>query len=161
MPLSRSIGQKSTFSEHGHVAYQIKWNHEMQQHGSNYFARRPPPPPPMPLTRSIGQKSTYHIEENHECSNMVTNIYRDTNSTNLPCLPSVWSGDTSDSRNFSSKCFCMKLRNPACRLSQGFFSGVSGAVIRPLSQWQMPTFFPNLNKKKSQSEGHFYVNQYS
>ena len=44
---------------------------------------------------------------------------------------------------------------------QGFFSGVSGAVIRPLSQWQMPTFFPNLNKKKSQSEGHFYVNQYS
>ena len=31
--------------------------------------------------------------------------------------------------------------------TQGFFSGVSGAVIRPLSQWQMPTFFPNLNKK--------------
>ena len=30
---------------------------------------------------------------------------------------------------------------------QGFFSRVSGAVIRPLSQWQMPTFFPNLNKK--------------
>ena len=29
----------------------------------------------------------------------------------------------------------------------GIFSGVSGAVIRPLSQWQMPTFFPNLNKK--------------
>ena len=42
-----------------------------------------------------------------------------------------------------------------------FFSGVSGAVIRPLSQWQMPTFFPNLNKKNSQSEGHLYVNQYS
>ena len=40
------------------------------------------------------------------------------------------------------------------------FSGVSGAVIRSLSQWQMPTFFSNLNKK-SQSEGHFYVNQYS
>ena len=29
----------------------------------------------------------------------------------------------------------------------GIFSGVSGAVIRPLSQWQMPTFFPNFNKK--------------
>ena len=29
-----SIGQKSTLSEHGHVAYQIKRNHEMQQHGS-------------------------------------------------------------------------------------------------------------------------------
>ena len=25
----RSIGQHSSFSEHGHVAYQIKWNHEM------------------------------------------------------------------------------------------------------------------------------------
>ena len=40
----RSIGQKSTFSEHGHVAYQIKWTHEMQQHASKYFARRPPSP---------------------------------------------------------------------------------------------------------------------
>ena len=30
-----SIGQESTFSEHGHVAYQIKGNHEMQQHGRN------------------------------------------------------------------------------------------------------------------------------
>ena len=30
-----SIGQKSTFSEHGHVAYQIIGNHEMQQHGRN------------------------------------------------------------------------------------------------------------------------------
>ena len=26
-PLTRSIGQKSTFSEHGHVAYQINGNH--------------------------------------------------------------------------------------------------------------------------------------
>ena len=39
-----SIGQNSTFSEHGHVAYQIKRNHEMQQYGSKYFARRPPSP---------------------------------------------------------------------------------------------------------------------
>ena len=28
-----------------------------------------------------------------------------------------------------------------------FFSGVSEAVIRPLSQWQIPTFFPNLDQK--------------
>ena len=43
----RGLGQKvkSTFSEHGHVAYQIKGTHEMQLHGSKYFARRPPPPP--------------------------------------------------------------------------------------------------------------------
>ena len=26
-PLTRSIGQKSNFSEHGHVAYQINGNH--------------------------------------------------------------------------------------------------------------------------------------
>ena len=31
--------------------------------------------------------------------------------------------------------------------NQGFFSGVSGAVIRPLSQWQIPTFFLNLDQK--------------
>ena len=43
--LMESIGQNSVFSEHGQVAYQIKGNHEMQQHGSKYFARRPPPPP--------------------------------------------------------------------------------------------------------------------
>ena len=32
---------------------------------------------------------------------------------------------------------------------QGSFSGhgVSGAVIRPLFQWQIPTFFPNLDLK--------------
>ena len=30
-----SIGRKSTFSEHGHVAHLIKRNHEMQQHGHN------------------------------------------------------------------------------------------------------------------------------
>ena len=35
----------STFSKHGHVAYQIKGKHKMQQHSSNYFARSPPNPP--------------------------------------------------------------------------------------------------------------------
>ena len=35
-----SKGQNSTFSEHGHVSYQIKGNHQMQLHGSKYFARR-------------------------------------------------------------------------------------------------------------------------
>ena len=51
-PLTLGLGSKgviSTFSEHGHVAYQIKWNHEMQQHGSKYFARRP-------LSTSIGDR---------------------------------------------------------------------------------------------------------
>ena len=27
-----------TFLEHGHVAYQIKWNHEVHQNGNNYLA---------------------------------------------------------------------------------------------------------------------------
>ena len=35
-----SIDQKSSFSELGHVAYQIKGDHEMQQHGNKYFYRR-------------------------------------------------------------------------------------------------------------------------
>ena len=41
-----TIGQNSTFAEHGHVAYQFKGNQEMQQHGSKYFAHRPPAPRP-------------------------------------------------------------------------------------------------------------------
>ena len=69
----------STFSEHGHVAYQIKWNHEMQQHGSKYFAHRPPLPPDPSGMGSIGQKSTfsehgdvaYQNKRNHEFSNMI------------------------------------------------------------------------------------------
>ena len=35
--------------------------------------------------------------------------------------------------------------------SQGFFLVSSGAEIRPLSQWDLGVFFPNL-KKKSQSQ---------
>ena len=41
LPHTSSPWSKSTFSEHGHVAYQIKGNQQMQQHGSKYFARRP------------------------------------------------------------------------------------------------------------------------
>ena len=74
-----SIGKNSTFTEHGHAACQIKWNHEMHQHGSKYFAHRPPS---HALTRSIGHKATfsehghvaYQIKGNHEFSNMVANI---------------------------------------------------------------------------------------
>ena len=29
-----SKGHNTTFSEHGHVEYQLKGNHKMQQHGS-------------------------------------------------------------------------------------------------------------------------------
>ena len=40
-------GQKSTFSEYGHVAYQNKMKSQMQQHDSKYFAGRHPPPQTM------------------------------------------------------------------------------------------------------------------
>ena len=35
MPLTQSIGQKSTFSDHVHVAYQIKGNHEFSNMVAN------------------------------------------------------------------------------------------------------------------------------
>ena len=38
----QQIGQKSIFLEHGHVAYLIKMESRMQQHGCNYFAPSPP-----------------------------------------------------------------------------------------------------------------------
>ena len=43
LPMTLGVGQNSTFSEHGHVAYQIKWNQEcsIEQHGSKYFVPRP------------------------------------------------------------------------------------------------------------------------
>ena len=56
-----SIGQKSTILEHGHVAYQIKWNHEMQQHGNmvaNSLPADPPPPPPPATAQGDGVNRT-------------------------------------------------------------------------------------------------------
>ena len=47
-----SIGQNQTFSENGHIVYQIRRNHKMQQHGSKYFAGRPLPGPGYGLNRS-------------------------------------------------------------------------------------------------------------
>ena len=67
-----SIGQNSHFSKHGHVEYQIKWNHEMQQHGNKYLASRPP------IGRNIFVSEhghvAYQIKGNHEFSNMVSTI---------------------------------------------------------------------------------------
>ena len=37
-------GQKSTFSEHGHVAYQVKGNHECSNMVANILPADPPPP---------------------------------------------------------------------------------------------------------------------
>ena len=80
-PRVGSIGPISTFSEHGHVAYQIKINGNqlMQQHGSKYFAHRPllihPHPPDhgfrvnrLNSTFSAHGHVAYQIKENQECS---------------------------------------------------------------------------------------------
>ena len=47
-----SLGQNSTCSEHGHDAYQIKGNQQMQQYGSKYFACTPLPGPAVGDKRS-------------------------------------------------------------------------------------------------------------
>ena len=73
-------GVGSTFSEYGHVAYQIKANHEMQQLVSKYFACRPPlPDPGNGVTRSKFNffrtwSCNNQIKESHKCSIMVANI---------------------------------------------------------------------------------------
>ena len=41
-----SKGQSAPFSEHGHVAYQIKWNPKCINMVANILP--PPPPPPSP-----------------------------------------------------------------------------------------------------------------
>ena len=69
-----SKGQNSSFSEHDHVAYQIKGNHKMRHHGSKYFARRPPPTPRPKGMGSKGQvnflehgHNPYLIKVNNNC----------------------------------------------------------------------------------------------
>ena len=75
-----SKGQNTTFSEHDHVAYQIKGNQQMQQYGSKYFAGRPLPDPAV-----WGRKVKIQLFQNMimfhiklkgitKCSSMVANI---------------------------------------------------------------------------------------
>ena len=55
-----SKGQNATFSEHGHITYQIKRNQAMQQLSSNRFACRPIPPATLPTTLGDGVRVNYH-----------------------------------------------------------------------------------------------------
>ena len=76
-----SEGQNSTFSEHGHVAYQIKENHKCSNMVANILPRDAPHALTMGMG-SIGQNSTFsehghialQIKGSHEFSNMVANI---------------------------------------------------------------------------------------
>ena len=68
-----SIGQKSTFSEHGHVAYYIKRIHKT-------LLQTPTPLPKVKIPLSEYSHVAYQIKGNQECSNIVANI--------LPAAPS-------------------------------------------------------------------------
>ena len=59
-----SIGQNSTFLEHGHVAYQIKGNHECTNMVANILPAEAPPTPVTLGMGSIGKKSTF-LEHGH------------------------------------------------------------------------------------------------
>ena len=110
-PWVGSIGQNSTFSEHGHVAYQIKGNHQVQQHGSKCFSRRRLPVPRLccgskcqNLTFSEHCHVAYQIKENHECSNMVANIMP---ADPLPSPPDPWWKKRSKLNFFRTWSCCM------------------------------------------------------
>ena len=45
-PIALGDGSKLTFSEHGHVAYQIKGNHNCNNLVANHKPSGPTPPPP-------------------------------------------------------------------------------------------------------------------
>ena len=71
---------KLAFSKHGHVAYQLKWNHKCSHMVANISPADPP--------RALGVKRLklnffqnivmLHIKENRACSNMVANADRGT-----------------------------------------------------------------------------------
>ena len=76
-PTFGSKGQNSTFSEYGHVEYQIKWDHEC----SNMVAIILPADPPstqgvkrLNPTFSEHGHVAYQIKGNYECSKMIANI---------------------------------------------------------------------------------------
>ena len=91
-----SKGQNSTFSEHGHVAFHIKWNHECSNMVAILLPADPPPPPNPTLWGSKGQNSTfsehghvaYQIKGYHDYSNMVANILPATPTHPPP--PTLW-----------------------------------------------------------------------
>ena len=73
-PLTKGMGpegKNSTFSEHGHVAYQIKENHEYNNMVANILLHTPPTlgigSVGLNLTISENSHVAYQIKENHKC----------------------------------------------------------------------------------------------
>ena len=54
-----SVGQNSTFLEHGHFVYQIKENHDCSNTVANILPERPLPPPPPPDPGDGVRRSKY------------------------------------------------------------------------------------------------------
>ena len=77
-PHPRSKGLNSTFLEHGHIAHQVKGNHECSNVVANILPAAPPSPNPgvkmSNLTFAVHGHVAYQIKGNRECSNMAANI---------------------------------------------------------------------------------------
>ena len=90
-----SKGQNSTFSQHGHVAYQIKDNHECSKVVANILPEDPPTPTlgmwsvDQKLTLTEHGHVAHQIKKNLECSNMVANILPSDPHTPTPS-PKDW-----------------------------------------------------------------------
>ena len=72
---------KLTFSKHGHVAYQLKWNHKCSHMVANISPADPPPQGPGVKRLKLNFFITFlmlHFKRNRECSNMVANADRGT-----------------------------------------------------------------------------------
>ena len=82
-PRDGTIGQYSTFPEHGHVAYQIKWNHESNMVANILSVDPPTHTYTLAFTGSIGQSSAfsehghvaYPIKCNHEMQQHGSNYF--------------------------------------------------------------------------------------
>ena len=82
-----SKGQIATFSEHCHVAYQIKGNQVCSNMVANILPADPPPPPHTHLPQNMVMLLAYHIKGNRECSNMVASILRANAYPRIPPPP--------------------------------------------------------------------------
>ena len=70
---------KLTFSKHGHVAYQLKWNHKCSHMVANISPADPQGPGGLKVKIKLFQNIVMlHIKGNRECSNMVANADRGT-----------------------------------------------------------------------------------
>ena len=84
-----SIGQNSTFSEYGHVAYQIKLNHKCSNMSAPIYP--PPPPPPTLLLGigSVGQNSAFSEHGHVECQIKGKHEMQQHSSKYFVCSPSL------------------------------------------------------------------------